>query len=137
MEIAIISSDTKKLLVSEFCMAYCGILSRHQLCATATTGKYITDATGLVIEKLLTGSRGGIDQIASRITYNEIDLLLYFGDPAHEMSYLENEMNIIRLCDMNNVPVATNIASAEALIFALERGDLDWRENIKKEGRRQ
>lgn len=137
MEIAIISSDTKKLLVSEFCMAYCGILSRHQLCATATTGKYITDATGLVIEKLLTGSRGGIDQIASRITYNEIDLLLYFGDPTHEMSYLENEMNIIRLCDMNNVPVATNIASAEALIFALERGDLDWRENIKKEGRRQ
>lgn len=137
MEIAIISSDTKKLLVSEFCMAYCGILSRHQLCATATTGKYITEATGLVIEKLLTGSRGGIDQIASRITYNEIDLLLYFGDPTHEMSYLENEMNIIRLCDMNNVPVATNIASAEALIFALERGDLDWRENIKKEGRRQ
>ncbi len=137
MEIAIISSDTKKLLVTEFCMAYCGILSRHQLCATATTGKYITDATGLVIEKLLTGSRGGIDQIASRITYNEIDLLLYFGDPTHEMSYLENEMNIIRLCDMNNVPVATNIASAEALIFALERGDLDWRENIRKEGRRQ
>ena len=136
MEIAIISSDTKKLLVTEFCMAYCGILSRHQLCATATTGKYITDATGLVIEKLLTGSRGGIDQIASRITYNEIDLLLYFGDPTHEMSYLENEMNIIRLCDMNNVPVATNIASAEALIFALERGDLDWRENIRKEGRR-
>ncbi len=137
MEIAIISSDTKKLLVTEFCMAYCGILSRHQLCATATTGKYITDATGLVIEKLLTGSRGGIDQIASRITYNEIDLLLYFGDPTHEMSYLENEMNIIRLCDMNNVPVATNIATAEALIFALERGDLDWRENIRKEGRRQ
>ena len=137
MEIAIISSDTKKLLVTEFCMAYCGILSRHHLCATATTGKYITDATGLVIEKLLTGSRGGIDQIASRITYNEIDLLLYFGDPTHEMSYLENEMNIIRLCDMNNVPVATNIASAEALIFALERGDLDWRENIRKEGRRQ
>ncbi|MBQ6043210.1 MAG: methylglyoxal synthase [Clostridia bacterium] len=136
MEIAIISSDTKKLLVTEFCMAYCGILSRHHLCATATTGKYITEATGLVIEKLLTGSRGGIDQIASRITYNEIDLLLYFGDPTHEMSYLENEMNIIRLCDMNNVPVATNIASAEALIFALERGDLDWRENIRKEGRR-
>lgn len=134
MEIAIISSDTKKLLVTEFCMAYCGILSRHQLCATATTGKYITDATGLVIEKLLTGSRGGIDQIASRITYNEIDLLLYFGDPTHEMSYLENEMNIIRLCDMNNVPVATNIATAEALIFALERGDLDWRENLRKEG---
>ena len=136
MEIAIISSDTKKLLVTEFCMAYCGILSRHHLCATATTGKYIIDATGLVIEKLLTGSRGGIDQIASRITYTEIDLLLYFGDPTHEMSYLENEMNIIRLCDMNNVPVATNIASAEALIFALERGDLDWRENIRKEGRR-
>jgi methylglyoxal synthase len=135
MEIAIISSDTKKLLMTEFCMAYCGILSRHQLCATAITGKYISEATGLKIEKLLTGSRGGSDQIASRITYNEVDLLLYFGDPGKEEEYTEVEMNLIRLCDMYNIPVATNIATAEALIFALERGDLDWRENIKKENR--
>ncbi len=136
MEIAIISSDTKKLLMTEFCMAYCGILSRHQLCATAITGKYISEATGLKIEKLLTGSRGGSDQIASRITYNEVDLLIYFGDPNKEEEYTEVEMNLIRLCDMYNIPVATNIATAEALIFALERGDLDWRENIKKEKRR-
>ena len=136
MEIAIISSDTKKLLMTEFCMAYCGILSRHQLCATAITGKYISEATGLTIEKLLTGSRGGSDQIASRITYNEVDLLIYFGDPNREEEYTEVEMNLIRLCDMYNIPVATNIATAEALIFALERGDLDWRQNIKKENRR-
>lgn len=136
MEIAIISSDTKKLLMTEFCMAYCGILSRHQLCATAITGKYISEATGLTIEKLLTGSRGGSDQIASRITYNEVDLLIYFGDPNKEEEYTEVEMNLIRLCDMYNIPVATNIATAEALVFALERGDLDWRQNIKKENRR-
>lgn len=136
MEIAIVSSDTKKLLMTEFCMAYCGILSRHHLCATAITGKYISEATGLKIERLLTGARGGIDQIASRITYNEVDLLLYFGDPNKEEEYTGIEMNLIRLCDMYNIPVATNIATAEALIFALERGDLDWRENIKKETRR-
>ncbi|MDD4125832.1 MAG: methylglyoxal synthase [Eubacteriales bacterium] len=136
MEIAIISSDTKKLLMTEFCMAYCGILSRHQICATAITGKYISESTGLNIEKLLTGSRGGSDQIASRITYNEVDLLIYFGDPNKEEEYTEVEMNLIRLCDMYNVPVATNIATAEALVFALDRGDLDWRQNIKKEKRR-
>lgn len=136
MEIAIISSDTKKLLTTEFCMAYCGILSRHHLCATAITGKYISEATGLTIEKLLTGSRGGSDQIASRIAYNEVDLLIYFGDPNKEEEYTEVEMHLIRLCDMYNVPVATNIATAEALIFALERGDLDWRQNIKKENRK-
>ncbi|MFA6729605.1 MAG: methylglyoxal synthase [Eubacteriales bacterium] len=131
MEIAIISSDTKKQLITEFCMAYCGILSRHHICATAITAKYISEATGLKIEKLLTGSRGGSDQIASRITYNEVDLLIYFGDPGKENEYLETEMNLIRLCDMYNIPVATNIATAEALVFALDRGDLDWRQNIK------
>ena len=133
MVIAIISTDSKKLLVTEFCMAYCEILNRHHLCSTAITGKYISESTGLTIEKLMTGAMGGIDQIASRIAYNEVDLLLYFGDPAHEEEYLEGEMNLIRLCDLYNVPVATNIATAEALVFALARGDLDWRNNIKKE----
>ncbi|MGI6715948.1 MAG: methylglyoxal synthase [Eubacteriales bacterium] len=136
MEIAIISSDAKKPLMTEFCIAYCGILSRHQLCATAITAKYISEATGLTIEKLLTGARGGSDQIASRIAYNEVDLLIYFGDPNNEEEYSGGIMNLIRLCDMYNVPVATNIATAEALLFALERGDLDWRENIKKEKRK-
>lgn len=130
MEIAIIAHDTKKELMTQFCIAYCGILSKHNLCATDITGKYISEATGLNIERLLAGSQGGSEQIASRISFNEIDILLYFRDTRNANGISENEVNILRLCDVHNVPVATNIATAEALILALDQGNLDWRELV-------
>ncbi len=130
MEIAIIAHDMKKELMTQFCIAYCGILSKHSLCATSITAKYICEATGLNIEKLLTGEQGGEQQIASRIAYNEIDILLYFRDTRPSSVSDENDLELLRLCDMYNIPVATNIATAEALICALERGDLDWREIV-------
>ena len=130
MEIAIIASDMKKELMTQFCIAYCGVLSKHNLCATSITAKYISEATGLKIEKLLAGEQGGEQQITSRVAYNEIDLLLYFRDtrPGRGTGEIENEL--MRMCDQNNVPVATNIATAEVLIMALDRGDLDWREIV-------
>ena len=131
MEIAIIADDTKKELMTQFCIAYCGILGRHNLCATSITGKFIADATGLEIECMLPGDVGGVEQIASRIAYNEIDMLLYFRDCSREHNpWEESERHLLRECDINNVPVATNIATAEVLITALDRGDLDWRELI-------
>ncbi|MDD4475236.1 MAG: methylglyoxal synthase [Eubacteriales bacterium] len=135
MVIALIASDKKKELMTELCMAYCGILSRHTLCATSITGKYISDATGLPIEKMLPGASGGIQQIASRVAFNEVDILFYFRDTSSNAEYSdrdETNMNIMRLCDLHNVLVATNIATAEALVLALDRGDLDWRKNIKR-----
>ena len=134
MDIAIIANDKKKELRAEFCIAYCGVLSRHSLCATATTGKYISDSTGLEIERLLSGSHGGEQQIASRIAYDEVDILILFRDPSSPENYLESECDLVRLCDLHNIPVATNIATAEALIMALDRGDLDWRNNVRKKG---
>ena len=91
MDIAIIADDNKKELMAQFCIAYCGILSRHHICATHITGKYIADATGLEIETFLAGHAGGAEQIASRISYNEIDVLFYFRstDPAKEPSEAE------------------------------------------------
>ncbi len=130
MEIALIAHDKKKELMAQLCIAYCGILSKHNLCATAITGKYISDATGLEIEKMLSGQHGGEQQIASRIAYNEIDVLLYFRDTSSSDSFSDAEHDLIRLCDIHNVPVATNIATAEVLICALERGDLEWREIV-------
>lgn len=127
MEIALIASDKRKELMTEFCIAYCGILSRHHLCATGTTGRYLADATGLDIEIMLSGSHGGTQQIASRISFNEIDLLLYFRDTSDDNEYAGVQLNLVRMCDKQNIPVATNIATAEALIMALDRGDLDWR----------
>ncbi|MDD5916486.1 MAG: methylglyoxal synthase [Clostridiales bacterium] len=133
MEIAIIANDKKKELITEFCIAYCGILARHNICATATTAKYISDATGLKIERMLSGSHGGAQQIASRISYNEIDLLIFLRDTNSDAEYTDNSLQLIRLCDSHNIPVATNIATAEALILALGRGDLDWRMLQKKQ----
>lgn len=128
MEIAIIAHDLKKELMTQFCIAYCGILSKHNLCATSITARYISQATGLTIDRLLTGEQGGEEQIASRIAYNEIDVLLCFRDTRPTAALNETENELLRLCDMYNVPVATNIATAEVLIMALDRGDLDWRE---------
>ena len=133
MNIALIAHDAKKELMVQFCIAYCGILSRHNLCATGTTGKMVAEATGLDITRYMSGSQGGDQQISARIACDEIDLLLFFRDPMTVKAHEPNESDMFRLCDMRNIPVATNIATAEVLIHGLERGDLDWR-NIVNPG---
>ncbi len=130
MDIAIIADDKKKELMTQFCIAYCGILCKHRLCATDITGKYIAEATGLRIERVLSGSHGGTQQIASRVAYNEVDLLIYFRDTSKELVYNEEEQNLLRMCDVYNIPVATNIATAEVLVGALDDGGLDWRDIV-------
>ena len=131
MEIAIIAHEMKRELMAQFCIAYYSILKKHNLCSTAITGKYISDASGLVIDKMLMGEYGGEQQIAPRISYNEIDCLLYFRDASGNSRELDSDaLNILKLCDMNNIPVATNIATAEILICAIDRGDLDWRNYV-------
>lgn len=127
MNVALIAHDAKKELMVQFCIAYCGILSRHNLCATGTTGKLVSEATGLNITRYMSGSQGGDQQITARISCNEIDLLLFFRDPLTVKSNEPNDMDMLRLCDIRGIPVATNIATAEVLIHGLERGDLDWR----------
>ena len=130
MNIAIIADNNKKEMMAQFCIAYCGILGRHNLSATHITAKYISDATGLEIETYLAGHSGGTEQITSKVSFNEIDLVFYFRstDPAKEISEAEN--HLLRLCDVYNIPLATNIASAEALVIALDNGTLDWRNLI-------
>ncbi len=130
MQIALIADDKKKELMTQFCIAYCGILSKHRLCATDITGRYISEATGLHIEKFLSGSFGGIEQIAARVSFDEIDMLLFFRDYIAEGNEEHEALQLIRSCDLHNVPVATNIATAEVLVQALDRGDLDWREIV-------
>ena len=130
MEIAIIADDTKKELITQFCIAYCGILSRHTILATGTTGKLVAEATGLEIVRFLSGEQGGVEQIASRIGCDEVDMVLIFRDPLTGENAEVDDGSIMRLCDVHNIPVATNIATAEMLIHGLERGDLDWRDII-------
>lgn len=130
MNIAIIAHDAKKELMTQFCIAYCGILSRYRLFATGTTGKLVADATGLEITRFLSGSQGGDQQIGSLIACNEIDMLLIFSDPLDPKEHEPNVNSLLRICDVHNVPAATNIATAEALIHSLDRGDLDWRDIV-------
>ncbi len=130
MNVALIADDAKKELMVQFCIAYCGILSRHNLCATGTTGKLVAEATGLNIVRYMSGAQGGDQQITARISCNEIDLLLFFRDPMSTVTNEPNDSDILRLCDTRNIPVATNIATAEVLIHGLERGDLDWRDIV-------
>ncbi len=127
MNITLIAHDKKKELMVQFCIAYCGILSRHSISSTATTGKLIAEATGLKVQRFLSGPHGGEQQIGARIAYNEVDLVLFFRDPLTPQQYEPDVHSIIRLCDLHNIPVATNVASAEVLIHGLARGDLDWR----------
>ena len=127
MFIAIIADDNKKELMAQFCTAYNGILGKHNICATHITGQYISDASGLKIETLLAGSSGGTEQIASRVSYNEIDLVFYFRSTDPFDREYEGEKNLLRLCDEHNIPFATNLSTAEALVLALDNGMLDWR----------
>ncbi len=129
MNIALMAHDRKKELMVQFCIAYCGILSGHSLCATNTTGRLVTEATGLPITLYLSGNQGGDQQIGARIAYNELDLVLYFCDPSsYESPSSVNDIS--RLCDQYNVPFASNVATAEVLIQGLKRGDLDWRDIV-------
>ena len=127
MNIALIAHDKKKELMVQFCIAYKGILSKHNLVATGTTGGLIIESTGLEVQRLLSGPQGGDQQIGAHIAYDEIDLVLFFRDPLTAQPHEPDVSALFRLCDVHNIPLATNIATAEVLIHGLERGDLDWR----------
>jgi methylglyoxal synthase len=127
MNIAIIAHDQKKELLVQFCMVNCATLSKHTLLSTATTGKFVSGLTGLKFELFLSGNSGGMEQIGSKIAYNEVDLLLFFRDPT-----IINDpegIGLLRLCDMHNVPVATNITTAEIMMKAIETKAIKSRAN--------
>lgn len=126
MNIALMAHDNKKDLMVQFCTAYAGIFSQHNIYATNATGHMVADATGLNVHCFLSYGHGGSQQIGARIAYNEFDLVLFFNDPNNEK--MADEVSYIsRLCDKNNIPFASNIGTAEALVMGLARGDLDWR----------
>ena len=126
MNIALMCHNRKQELMVQFCTAYCGVLSKHTVCATNATGRMEAEATGLPVNLFLSHEHGGIEQIGQRIIYNEIDMVLFFNYPK-DTDMDDSVMYISRLCDEHSVPLATNVATAELLIHGLARGDLDWR----------
>ena len=133
MNITLMAHDKKKELMVQFCTAYKSVLSKHNLSATATTDRLVAEATGLPVTLYLSHNQGGHQQVDARIAYNEIDLVLLFTDPNNSDPWEDQQVvQTLHLCDAHNVPMATNLATAEMLILGLQRGDLDWREMIRR-----
>lgn len=133
MNVTLMAHDKKKELMVQFCTAYKSVLSKHNLSATATTGRLVAEATGLPVTLYLSHNQGGHQQVDARIAYNEIDLVLLFTDPNNSDPWEDQQVvQTLHLCDAHNVPMATNLATAEMLILGLQRGDLDWREMIRR-----
>lgn len=128
MNIGLVAHDEKKKLMQNFCVAYRGILNKHELYATATTGRLIEEVTNLTVHKYLAGRLGGSQQLGSQIEHNMIDMVIFLRSPLSSKQHEPDIFDIIHLCDIHNIPIATNLATAELLIKALERGDLEWRE---------
>lgn len=131
MNIGFVAHDSKKKLMQNFCIAYRGILSKNELFATGTTGRLIEEATNLSVHKYLAGHLGGCQQLGAQIEHNEMDLVIFLRDPLTAKSHEPDVNNIVKICDANNIPLATNLATAELLIKSLDRGDLEWREMYK------
>lgn len=131
MNIGLIAHDSKKKLMQNFCIAYRGILSKNELYATGTTGRLIEEVTNLNIHKYLTGQLGGDQQLCMDIEQNTLDLVIFLRDPETPRNHEPDGRSMGIACDTHNIPLATNLASAELLIKALDRGDLEWREMYK------
>jgi len=131
MNVGLMAHDAKKKLMQNFCIAYRGILCKHELFATGTTGRLVEEVANLSVHKYLAGHLGGEQQLAAQIEHNQLDLMIFLRDPIMPKSHEPDVNDIVRLCDMHNIPMATNLATAELMVKALERGDLEWREMYK------
>ena len=128
MKVGMIAHDSKKKLMQNFCIAYRSILTKHELYATGTTGRLIEEATNLNVHKYLAGHLGGEQQLVAAIEQNEIDLVIFLRDPQTPKSHEPDVFKVGTVCDIHNIPMATNLATAELLVKALDRGDLEWRD---------
>ena len=128
MNIALIAHDNMKNTMIGFCIAYENILKKYGLYATGTTGTRIMESTELNINRLASGPLGGDQQIGAMIVTQDIDLVIFLKDPLTSQAHEPDIQALIRLCDVHYVPIATNLASAEIFIKALDRGELSWRE---------
>lgn len=131
MNIALIAHDTKKRLMQNFCIAYRGILNKNSIYATGTTGRLIEEVTNLNVYKYLSGHLGGEQQLCMDIEQNTLDLVIFLRDPLSKSAHEPEGRDMVCFCDIHNIPLATNLATAELLIKALDRGDLEWREMYK------
>lgn len=118
--VALIAHDKKKLDLAIFAKDHAEILRRFPLIATATTGSVLTDKAGLTIERLNSGPEGGDLQVGARIAEDKVLAVIFFRDPLTAQPHEPDVSALIRICDVHNVPLATNLGAAEAIVAWLE-----------------
>ncbi|MNH83932.1 Methylglyoxal synthase [compost metagenome] len=131
LNIAFIAHDRKKEEIVNFAIAYEHVFEGNNLYSTGTTGQRIMDNTKLNIHRFLSGPLGGDQQIGALIAQNQMDLVIFLRDPLMAQPHEPDITALLRLCDVHGIPVATNVASAEIMARALDRGDLSWRELVE------
>lgn len=132
MNIALIAHDKKKEDIIRFSKKYHSILSKHQLFATGTTGMRIADEADLKVTRFLSGPLGGDQQIGSKIASEEMHMVIFFRDPLTAQPHEPDITALLRLCDVHQIPVATNLAMADIMIQALDHDDFEWKNIIEK-----
>ncbi|MFC6332255.1 methylglyoxal synthase [Paenibacillus septentrionalis] len=132
LNIAFIAHDRKKEEMVNFVIAYEHVFVPHKLYSTGTTGTKIMEQTELKIQRFCSGPLGGDQQIGALVAENEMDLIIFLRDPLMAQPHEPDITALLRLCDVQGIPVATNIATAELLVKAVERGDFSWRELVHK-----
>ncbi|WNS44523.1 methylglyoxal synthase [Paenibacillus sp. MMS20-IR301] len=132
LKIAFIAHDRKKDEMVNFVTAYEHVFVGHELFSTGTTGQRIMEATKLTIHRYMSGPLGGDQQIGSMVATDELDLIVFLRDPLMAQPHEPDITALLRLCDVYGIPVATNIATAEILVKAIDRGDFGWRELVHK-----
>ena len=130
MKIALIAHDKKKNDMIELAIKHKDILAKHTLYATGTTGTLVMGETGLAINRMKSGPLGGDQQIGAMIAGNQVDLVVFLRDPLTAQPHEPDVSALLRLCDVQNIPLATNMASSAVMLNALDRGELDWRKKV-------
>ena len=130
MNIALIAHDKKKGDMIELAIKFKDTLGKHTLYATGTTGTLVMGETGLSINRMKSGPLGGDQQIGAMIAANELDLIIFLRDPLTAQPHEPDVSALLRLCDVQNIPLATNMASGAVMLEAIDRGALDWRMKI-------
>lgn len=130
MKIALIAHDRKKTQMVNLTLAYEEILKEHELYATGTTGTKIMEATGLPVHRFKSGPLGGDQQIGAMISEDQMDLVIFLRDPLAAQPHEPDVNALIRLSDVYEIPLATNLGTAEVLIRGLKRGLIDFREVV-------
>ncbi|WP_028273667.1 methylglyoxal synthase [Atopococcus tabaci] len=128
MNIALIAHDKKKDEMERLALAYRNILEKHTLFATGTTGQRIIDATGLPVHRFKSGPLGGDQQIGAYVSGNKMDLIIFLRDPLTAQAHEPDISALLRLSDVYEIPLATNLGTAEILLRGLDAGFLQWRD---------